>query len=84
MPNSPIRLRLDDGRRAALAHQLGTMYEEHFDEALSEFRATELINFFLAHLGPAVYNQAVSDARGYMLERLDDLDAEYHEPEPLK
>lgn len=84
MSNPPIRLRLDDERRAALAHQLGTLYQSRFDEALTDFRATELIDFFLSHLGPAVYNQAVADARGYILERLDDLDAEYHEPEPLK
>lgn len=82
MDTPPIRLRLDDERRAAISHDLATLFEAHFDEPLSDFRATQLIDFFLRHLGPAVYNQAIADARGYMLERLDDLDIEYHEPEP--
>ena len=82
MPETPIRLRLDDERRAAIAHELGTLFERKFDEPLSDFRAQELIEFFLRHLGPAVYNQAIADARGYMLERLDDLDVEYYEPGP--
>jgi len=81
MPDAPIRLRLDAERRATLAHQLSALYESRFDERLSEFRAEELITFFLRHLGPAVYNQAIADARGYMLERLEDLDVEYNEPE---
>ena len=54
---------------------------DEFDEELSDFRADELVTFFLRRLGPAVYNQAISDARGYMLERLDDLDVEFREPE---
>ena len=82
MDQPPIRLRLDDERRAALAHELATLFETRFDEPLSDSRATELIDFFLRHLGPAVYNQAIADARGYMLERLDDLDVEYFEPGP--
>ncbi len=32
-------------------------------------------------LGPPVYNQAVQDARGFVQEKLDDLDAEFYEPE---
>jgi len=82
MNPEPIRLRLDAERRAAISHDLAALFEKRFDEPLSDFRATELVDFFLRHLGPAVYNQAIADARGYMLERLDDLDIEYHEPHP--
>jgi len=81
MPEVPIRLRLDDERRAGLRRELCAMVLDEFDEELSDFRADELVTFFLRRLGPAVYNQAISDARGYMLERLDDLDVEFHEPE---
>jgi uncharacterized protein (DUF2164 family) len=38
-----------------------------------------VLDFFLETLGPPVYNQAVQDARGFVLRTLDDLDGEvYH------
>ena len=40
-----------------------------------------ILQFFLEQLEPSVYNQAVQDARGFMQGRLDDLDAEFYEPE---
>ena len=80
-PRDPTRIALTDERRATLKHALGTLFAERFDEQLSDFRGDELVDFFLRQLGPAVYNQAIADARGFMLERLDDLDAEFFEPE---
>ena len=32
--------------------------------------------------GPQVYNQAIQDARKFVMERLDDLEGELWEPEP--
>lgn len=78
----PTHVRLDDARRAKLLVELRVLYEAQFDEQLSDFRADALLEFFLRRLGPAVYNQAIADARGFMLERLDDLDVEHYEPEP--
>jgi uncharacterized protein (DUF2164 family) len=40
-----------------------------------------VLDFFLNELGPPVYNQAVKDARGFMLRKLDDLDGEVYESE---
>ncbi len=57
------------------------MHEDAFDEPLTHFRARELVNFFVKHLGPPVYNQAIADARGFMLEKLEDLDVEVYEPD---
>jgi uncharacterized protein (DUF2164 family) len=81
MPEVPHRIRLDDERRAGLRRELRAFHEQRFDEPLSDYHAEELLAFFLRRLGPAVYNQAIADARGYMLERLDDLDVEFHEPD---
>ena len=41
MRELPHRLRLDDERRAAIAHELGALFERQFDEPLSDFRAHE-------------------------------------------
>lgn len=60
---------------------LRRLYVEVFDEELSPYQGERLIEFFLGALGPTVYNQAVRDARGFMLEKLEDLDAEFYRPE---
>jgi uncharacterized protein (DUF2164 family) len=78
---SPMRIRLSDERRTILLKLLTEMYRMEFDEELSSYRAQQLLDFFVRLLGPQVYNQAIQDARGFMLEKLEDLDAEYYEPE---
>ena len=74
-------IQLSDERRAGLAARLVQYVQEQHDEELSAFRADALVEFFLGELGPPVYNQAIQDARGFLQERLDDLDAEFYEPE---
>ncbi|MFT5289502.1 MAG: hypothetical protein ACI82F_001565, partial [Planctomycetota bacterium] len=64
-----------------LSSRLSRLMQEEYDEELSSFRANTLIEFFLRELGPPVYNQAIQDARAFLQERLDDLDAEFYEPE---
>lgn len=72
---------LDDERRAQLIKKLQGFFLEEFDEDLSAFRAEGVLDFFLESLGPSIYNQGVQDARIYLAQKLDDLDAEIHEPE---
>jgi uncharacterized protein (DUF2164 family) len=72
---------LDETRRALLISKLQGFFLAEFDEEVSAFRAEGILDFFLDALGPAVYNQGVQDARGFMMGKLDDLDAEIHERE---
>jgi len=76
-----MAVKLDDPRRGELVSRLRGFFLEEFDEDLSSFRAEQVLDFFLEVLGPPVYNQAVQDARRFMLEKLDDLDGEVREPE---
>jgi uncharacterized protein (DUF2164 family) len=77
-----MHIELTDDRRLAILSALRRLFAEEFDEELSEFRAERVLELFVAHLGPAVYNQAIQDARGFLQERLDDLDAVFYEPSP--
>lgn len=76
-----MAISLDDARRHEITSGLREFFLEEFDETLSEFRASQLLDFVLERLGPPIYNQAVQDARGFMVRKLDDLDGEVHEPE---
>jgi uncharacterized protein (DUF2164 family) len=78
---SPMRIRLADERRAKLLRATRQYFEEEFDEPLSDFRAEGLLDFFVRELGPAVYNQGVRDACGFMQEKLGDLEGDLYEVE---
>jgi uncharacterized protein (DUF2164 family) len=76
-----LRISLSEERRKRLIEEIQRHFIDEFDESLSEFRAQGLLDFFLSELGPAVYNQGVHDACGYLQEKLGDLEGEVYEPE---
>jgi uncharacterized protein (DUF2164 family) len=77
-----MRIRLSDERRAALVEAIRRHFSTEFDEDLSDFRAQQLLDFFVAELGPPVYNQGVRDAAGYVQDKLADIEGEIFEIEP--
>ena len=72
---------LSDERREILVNGLQQLFLEEFERDLSEFQAQRLIDFFMSQLGPPVYNQAIQDARAFVMAKLDDLEGEVYEPE---
>lgn len=81
-PDGPMRIRLDPERRASLVDATVRFHREAFDEPMSEFRASTLLDFFVRELGPPVYNQGVRDAAGYVQEKLTDIEGEIFERDP--
>ena len=77
-----MRIRLAPERRSALVEAIQRHFREEFDEDLSTFRAEGLLDFFVAELGPPVYNQGVRDAAGYVQDKLADIGGEIFEIEP--
>lgn len=78
---SPMRIRLSDDRRKALLDAIRRWVRDEWDEELSDFRAEALLDFFVAELGPPVYNQGVRDASAYVEAKLADIEGEIFEPE---
>ncbi len=76
-----MRIKLSEERREVLVAEVQQLFSEEFERDLSAFQADRLIDFFLTQIGPPVYNQAVQDARAFVLTKLEDLDGEVHEPE---
>lgn len=76
-----MRIRLSDERRTRMLDSVKRYFEEEFDETLSDFRAEGMLDFFVAELGPAVYNQGVRDACAALQDKLTDLEGEVYEPE---
>jgi uncharacterized protein (DUF2164 family) len=81
-PASPMRISLSDERRSILVEAIQRHFSAQFDEPLSDFRAEQLLDFFVAELGPPVYNQGVRDASKYMADKLLDIEGDVFEREP--
>ena len=76
-----MRIKLSSERRSSLLRATKAYFEAEFDEPLSEFRASGLLDFFIRELGPPIYNQGVRDASSYMQEKLADIEGEVTEVE---
>lgn len=53
--------------------------ERNLPEPMGELAASLLLDFFLAEIGPLIYNQGVRDAATRMQQRIEDLEGELHE-----
>ena len=73
----PMKIKLSDERKQEILRTFSSFYYDEFDEEISEYRTEQVLDFFMNILGPPVYNQAIQDARAFLSEKLEDLDAEF-------
>ena len=79
--SSPMRIRLSEEREGRILTLFREFHAGVFDETPSDFRCSRILDFFVKNLGPDLYNQAIQDARGFLVDRLDDLEGEFYERE---
>ena len=79
--NEPMRIKLSEDARRDLVAVTQHFFVNELDQELSEFQCERLIAFFIRNLGAPVYNQAIRDARGFLLEKLEGLEGDFYEPE---
>ena len=72
-----MKIKLSDERKQEILRTFSSFYYDEFDEEISEYRTEQVLDFFMNILGPPVYNQAIQDARAFLSEKLEDLDAEF-------
>jgi uncharacterized protein (DUF2164 family) len=54
---------------------------EHRNEAIGNMDAGSLLRFFVAEIGPSLYNQGVADAQQRMQDKVAEIDIDVHEAE---
>jgi len=67
-----IKLTPDTEKR--LAASIQRFVAEEYGESIGELGAGNFLRFCLKEIGPAIYNQAISDAQGCLQERVTDLE----------
>jgi uncharacterized protein (DUF2164 family) len=56
-------------------------FDRNLPEPIGELPAGLLLNYFVEEIGPAIYNQAITDAQARLQQRMADLEGElYEEP----
>jgi uncharacterized protein (DUF2164 family) len=74
MPRTPPLELPEEARKRAIA-SLRRYVAEELDVKMTDLKATLMLDYILADIAPAVYNQAIGDARAFFEERVADLPA---------
>ena len=69
----PLRLS-DDARKKAIA-SIRQYFSTELAQDIGDLKASLILDYFLAEIGPAVYNTAIADAKTFFDERAADLAA---------
>lgn len=64
--------------RAQALASIERWFDENADQPIGNVQAAALLNFFVAEIGPSIYNQAIADAQQRLLARVAELDIECH------
>jgi uncharacterized protein (DUF2164 family) len=64
----------DESRKQAVA-SIKRYFADVLEQDIGDLKAEMLLDYFLAEIAPAVYNQAIRDAQRYQQERVTDMDS---------
>jgi uncharacterized protein (DUF2164 family) len=70
----------DDARKQAMA-SVRQYFADELGQEIGDLKASLVLDYFLAEIGPAVYNQAIAEAKSFFDERAADLGALCHHEE---
>jgi uncharacterized protein (DUF2164 family) len=68
-------IELSDKARTQAITSIRRYFDENMDEKIGDLKAALFLDYILAEHGPAIYNQAIADARKFFEERSADLGA---------
>jgi uncharacterized protein (DUF2164 family) len=76
-----MTIELEKETRVRLATSIKRFFLEELDEDIGDLKAELVLEFFTREIGPSVYNQAMSDAQAYIVDKASDLVDVRYEPE---
>lgn len=76
-----MSIELNKDARAQAIASIERYFREHMEEPIGNVAAGGLLGFFLAEIGPSIYNKAVLDVQERLQARIAELDIDVHEEE---
>ena len=76
-----MAIQIPKDKKKPLIRAVQHYFDEKLDQEIGDLGAELLIDFFVKHLGPVVYNQAIQDAQAFFQDKLVDLEGQLYEEE---
>ena len=76
-----MEIKLSDVRKKEIVGEVQSYFRNELDEAIGDLKAEMFVEFFIAKLGPKIYNQAIDDASSFVQDKLIDLEGILYIPE---
>ena len=76
-----MEIKLSDVRKKEIVGEVQSYFRNEHDEAIGDLKAEMFVEFFIANLGPKIYNQAIDDVNLFIHEKLIDLEGILYIPE---
>ena len=64
-----------EARKQAVA-SIQRYFKEELDQSIGDLKSGLVLDYFVAEIGPLIYNQAIADARDFLAARFVDLSAD--------
>lgn len=72
-------MKLDKRTEEYLLSSIKRFFAEELEMDIGDLKASRILDYFVAEMGPSVYNQAIVDAQAFFTEKVADL-AGVHNP----
>ena len=76
-----MTIELPHATRQTAVASIQRYFQQNMDEPIGNITAGALLEFFLAEIGPLVYNQAVADVQQRLQARIQEIDLEVYADE---
>jgi len=73
-----MKVKLPKEDKSRIINNVQAYFELERSETIGDLAAEQLIDFMLNELGPYLYNQAITDARAVLHEKINQLDDELY------
>lgn len=74
-------MKLDPDTEKYLLESIKRFFAEELETDIGDLKATRVLDYFAAEVGPSIYNQAIADAQAYFADKTADLAGVHYEPE---
>jgi len=64
-----------------LLESIKRFFLDELEEGIGDLKARAVLDYFVAEIGPSVYNQAIADAQRYLEQAVSDLGGVQFQPE---
>ncbi len=74
-------MKLDPDTEKYLLESIKRFFADELETDIGDLKATRVLDYFTAEVGPSIYNQAIVDAQTYFSDKIADLAGVHFEPE---